>query len=539
MSYRGIVVPLPVGQQGFSGTDNPSQAGPGHFLYVDGVELQAGVIRKEGGATKFNATELDGGAVVISGINWSPTGGNRRDVVFLDTGKVLKDSGAGTFATTLVSGLNSTREPPPWFVAAGGEAVGAPRKLMLFSSVNQVQFVDADGAVMAAIAAPAADWTGAGNFPTFGIAHGFRVFAGGNNSDPHRLYYSTTTDHEDFTGAGSGTVSIYPGEGERLVGGVSFRGALVVFKYPQGIYIVNTADPTPANWSVTPLTRAVGTLNQHTIVQVENDVMYLDVGGDTHALSVTQEFGDFTTSDIGDAENIHTFMRRYVNVAKLRRAQGIWYGRRQQVWWALPQLGSDDNNLRFITLLEAIQGEQQAQMTRRFFMSRRDICISMWLRPDATEVPTPIIGDTEGFTWIMDRDARSKDGIAGYPFLFETANTDFGFFDQALATRMKAGHFLEINYEPRGDWDLTVEVFWDDVLSDTLLFNMGSGGAVLGSFLLDTDVLASSVVRSARTKMDGSGRRLRLVGSNSGDGQDISLANFYVHMTMMDERVGD
>jgi hypothetical protein len=82
-------------------------------------------------------------------------------------------------------------------------------------------------------------------------------------------------------------------------------------------------------------------------------------------------------------------------------------------------------------------------------------------------------------------------------------------------------------------------VFWDDVLTDTLLFSMGSGGAALGSFILDTDVLASSVVKSARIKMDGSGRRLRLVGSNSGIGQDISIASFHVHMTVGDERISE
>src|SRR5262245_8206289 len=227
MSYRGLVVPLPVGQQGFTGTENPSQADPGHCLFVDGVELQAGVIRKEVGATKFNASALGSGATIVSGINWTPTPGNRRDVVFLDNGSVLKDTGAGTFGTTMVSGLNDARDPPPWFLVAGGEAVGAPRKLMMFSSTNQVKFADADGNTLANIGGPPADWTGAGNFPTFGVQHAFRVFAGGNNSDPHRLYYSTTTDHEDFAGAGSGTLAIYPGEGERLVGAVSFRGSLV------------------------------------------------------------------------------------------------------------------------------------------------------------------------------------------------------------------------------------------------------------------------------------------------------------------------
>lgn len=763
MSYRGLTIPLPVGQQGFTGTENPSQAGPGHLLYTDGAELDAGIIRKEGGAEKFNSSALEsidlliksllhmngtdasttftdssasphiwtavgnaqidtaqskfGGAsglfdgtgdyittpdhadftlgssnftialwfncnapggvirricgqcdstptaaatsfriqrtsgnvinasvaigavvttvtgttqfhdtlntgwhhvafvrigdilrlfidcvqeggdvavvgaindsanllaigttgevttdtwlgwiddwsirvgaatytanftpptaeatggllsAVIAGINWSPVAGSLRDVVFLDGGTVLKDTGAGTFPTTMASSLSTDREPPPYFVVGGGEAVGAARRIFLFSSSNQVQTASADGNTLAAIANPAADW--ASSFPTFGLLHGQRMWAGGNNSDPHRMYFSSLTNHTDFlTGGGvAGSIAIYPGEGERIVGGMSFRGALVIFKYPAGIYIINTADPTVANWTVTPLTRATGTLNQNTIIPIENDVLFMDAAGSVHALSTTNEFGDLTSSDIGEVDKIQKFMQRNINLTKLRRTVGIWYAKRHQAWFAMPLLGSDNNNLRFITVFEGV-AQQNTPPVRRFFMSRRDTPISMWLRPDAANIPTPAHGDDLGFVWNMDQEVRSKDG-AGYPIIFETSNTDFGFADPQMATKMKGGQFLELNYEPRGDWDLTVECFWDDILTDTILFNMGSGGASIGSFILDTDVLAASSVRSKRVKMDGSGRRLRLVAENSGVGQDVSLSSFFVGTTLMDERVAD
>lgn len=766
MSYRGLTVPLPVGQQGFTGTENPSQAGPGHLLYTDGAELDAGIIRKEGGATKFNSTFLgvdgftktllnfpgadtttvitegsiysrvwtavanaqidtaiskfggsalllDGtldcvstpdatdlalgpgdwsveiffnclgltgtirhicgqvdsaittanisfyltrtagnviqgvtaiGAVVfsvtgttqftnavntgwhhieltrtsgvlrlfidgtqedstacvgiindspnelrvgslgevttntwlgsldafrlqvgspghtanftpptaehtlagsgigssasvLSGINWSPVAGSLRDVIFMEGGAILKDNGAGTFNTVMALGLVSNRDPPPYFAVGGGEAVGGSRRLFLFSAGNQVKHVAADGSTMADITSPAADW--ASSFPTFGLLHGQRMWAGGNNSDPHRMYFSSLTNHQDFTSGGgvAGSISIYPGEGERVVAAISFRGALVVFKYPAGIYIISTADPTTANWTVTPLTRAVGTLNQHTIVPIENDVLYMDAAGSVHALSTTNEFGDLTTSDIGEIDKIQKFMQRNINLTKVRRSVGIWYAKRHQAWFAMPLLGDDDNTIRVIIVFEGV-AQQNTPPVRRFFMSRRDTPISMWLRPDTANIPTPVHGDDFGFVWNMDQEERNKDGVA-YPITFETANTDFGFADQQMATKMKGGQFLELNYEPRGNWDLIVECFWDDVLTDTILFNMGSGGAAIGSFILDTDVLSASSVKSTRVKMDGSGRRLRLVAENAGLDQDVSLSSFHVGMTLMDERVAD
>jgi len=537
VAYRGVTAKFPVGSQGFTGTRNPSQAGPGNLTYVDGAELDGGIIRKEGGAVKINASALASGAVVISGISWDPTSAGHNDVVFLGDGSVRKDTGAGTFGTTLISGLTSVRDPPPVFVPAGGESVGSLRKLFLFSAPNQVKVVSGTGGAMADIPTPPADWS-AGSFPTFGVQHQLRLFAGGNNSDLHRIYYSTLGNHGDFGGAGSGTLAIYPGEGERLVGGISFRGALVLFKYPFGIYLVNTQDPTPANWQVERLSKSVGTLNQHSIVQIENDVLYMDHAGNIHMLSATQEFGDVNTSNISAIANLEPFMRTDTNRASIRRAVGAWYASKRQAWFCVPLLGSSDNSLRIMIGYSQTQDQNQQQGGPRFFMSRRDSCVSLWMRPDTNNIPRPTVGDTIGFVWRLDADSRNKDGNA-YSIDFETANTDLSFIDPSLATKMKAGQFLELASEPRGDWDLTVQVFWDDVLTDTLQFTMGGGGAALGDFILDTDALGSDVVHSQRKRMTGSGRRVKLVGHNGGLDQDVTIAEFHISFNVMDERIAD
>jgi hypothetical protein len=382
---------------------------------------------------------------------------------------------------------------------------------------------------MADISGPAADWTA--SFPTFGVLHNNRVFAGGNSSDPHRLYYTTVSDHEDFVGGG--TLAIYPGEGERLVGGISVRGVLIVFKYPAGIYIVDTTASNPSDWSIRPLTRAVGTLNQHTLLTIENDTLYLDRAGNVHSIAATNEFGDVNTSNIGDFADIPPFMRESINLGELRKAQAIWYQAKRQAWFSLPQTGSTEPDFRLILGFQ--DPTPQAQPAPRFFMSRRDVCSSLWLRPDDQGVLKPVFGDDEGFVWLADQDARTKDG-EGYPITFETAPTDLSFLDPQLATRSKSGQFLELIFEPRGNWDLTVEVHWDDVLTSIVQFNMGSGGAVLGSFILDTDQLAASSVMSTRRRISGSGRRVKLIGENVGDGQDISLAGFQLSFVLMDER---
>lgn len=526
MAYKGVTAPLPVGLQGFSGSKNPSQMVPGHLAYVDGLDYEGDLLRKEGGAMMLNMSML--GAAVISGIHWMPSSTDHFEVVFLNNGTVKRDvEMAGTFAVTLASGLNTVRDPPPFFVPAGGESVGSPRRLFLFSATNQVRYLNDTDVTMSVIGSPAADW--ASSFPFFGIQHAGRLWAGGNGNDQHRIYYSTTSDHRNFTGAGSGSLAIFPADGSGLVGGISFRGLLILFKWPTGIFIVDTTDPTPANWSVQKLSGAVGGINPHTIIHIENDVLYMDHNGGIHVLSATAAFGDLETSDVGRPARLSKFMKDNINLSAITRAAAVWYPFRQQAWFSLPGTGSTDNNVR------VIMDFQNIKLGPRFLISRRDTALSMWLGMGMEGVFKPSTGDPGGVVWLMDQEDRTKDGMA-YPMRFETANTDLSFLDPSLATKMKAGQFLEIVSEPVGDWDMTVEVYWDDVLSDTLSFDMGGGAATLDNFTLDTDALGSNVVRNQRRRISGSGRRLKLICYNEGAGQDVAIAEFLLGFGVMDER---
>lgn len=523
MSYKGLVAKLPVGQRGFTGTLNKSQAGPDQLLLVNGVELIGGLIQKEGGAQKFNAAALDGGATITAGISWAPVPGTQHQVVITSTGKALRDAGAATFATSLRTGLVDSREPPPLFTLGGGETVGQPRKLFMTSENNQMQVVLGAAALMASISAPAADWTAA--FPTFSVMHNLRHFAGGNSSDPHRIYYTGIADHQDF--AGGGTLAIYPGEGERLVAGYSFNNLLILWKYPTGIYIVDTSNASPASWSVSKFSQNVGTLSGSVIVPGPMDCFYMDHVGNVHSMGATQKFGDVYTSDVGKASFIDQFIRDRINLNNIRRAVGIWYAAKQQLWYALPVGSVDDNTLRLMS-------DMPQAGSARFFMSERDTCVSMWMHPDAFNIPRPMAGDDLGFIYRLDSPSLDKAGAA-YPMAFTTADNDMSFLDPSLAAKNKIFQFLEVVIEPSGDFDLNVEVSIDGVLTSTVNFTLGGGGAVLGEFLLGTDVLGENFTRRNRQKINGSGKVISLAVSNSDVGAAVEIAGFYVYFTIGDE----
>lgn len=526
MAFRGQIGNFPVGLQGFNGSKNASKLGPGNFAFCEGVDVDGQVLVKDGGATKFNAVAL--AAKVTAGINWSPVPSSMNDVVVLANGQVRKDVGLGTFPTLLTT-ISAPAVYPPYFVRAGGEAVGSLRRLFLFTESTQVQVVSGTGNVMAAITTPPADWT-AGTFPIFGVQHSQRLWGGGNASDPHRIYYSTPGNHQDFTSAGAGSLAIFPGEGDQLVAGFSFRGLLILVKYPLGVYVVDTRDPTLANWRVDKLNGAVGAGGPWCIVPISNDVVILDPFGNFHLMSAINDFSDINTSSISKPQNLGPFMRANVNLPGLKRAMGTWYASKSKAWFMVPQLGAPDNDLRIIIDFD------DAQSGARFYLSRRDVGSALWLKPDATGIYRPTLGDDDGFVRIMDEEARNKDGAA-YEMLFETAEFDFSNIDPQLASHTKNGAYLEITSDLVRNSTVVVTPAWDGNIGTPIIFSLGVVGAVLDSFVLDTDALSASGTVTTSRRLLGQGRRLKLTVENGDPDDEVRISEFAVGFEVADERL--
>lgn len=528
MSFTGLIAELPIGHDGFNGTRNLARVAPSQIIQALNISYDRGTVSKEGGSAKYNASALSGTPSVLGGYDWHPVSGTQRSVIVTSAGDILKDSGAGTYPVTLASGLTVSSSVPT-FVTGGKEVAANNRKLFIFTGQNAVQVLSADGATTAALATPPADWTGA-NQPTVGCIHEFRLWGAGNANDPHRVYYSITTSHEDFTAAGSGSLSIYPGEGDKIVGLVPFGTGIIVFKFPHGIYYIDTSNATVANWRINRITGGVGCCGVRGFVQIDRDVMFMDAVGDLHLVSATDQFGDFLSSTVPNIhESFSDFVDENVNKAQLSKAQAIYYEAKREVHFAVAQTGSSVNNIRLVV-------DMSRDDLARPRYADKDTCVSMWLKRDSDGVSHPASGDNAGFVWDLDQETKSKDG-AGYSGLFQTPHDDFSRLDPSLGTKRKNFAFLEVVVEPQGNYNLSVDTFIDGEQHETVQFNMGFGGAVLGSFILGTDVLAGTQALNKKRRITGSGRRFSILGYNSGADQDFSIAKMYVHFTPSDERL--
>jgi hypothetical protein len=518
MSFTGQIGELPLGTFGLSGSKNLASMKAGQLIQALNVQFHDGAIGKEGGATKYNSSPISGAASILGGWDWWPASGTQRAVVYTDGGAIKKDSGDGTFPVTLVSGLSGSCVPV--FVEGGAEAIAGNRKLFSFNGANAVQVLAADAATMSNLATPPADWSGS-NQPITGCIHENRLWG----ALAHRVYYSLPTNHEDFTAAGTGSVAVFPGEGERIVQIMSFKSLLIIWKYPTGIYTIDTSSVTTTNWRVARLNRGIGGAGPLAALQVNDDVLFLDATGNFQLLSGIMEFGQIGAKDLSHLHELKPFFDENVALGQLGSVRSAFYVAKKEAHFAVAQLGSTTNTARFVV-------DFNRPDIPRFRYSTRDTCQSLWLRKDTNNIPRLMSGDALATVWYMDQSARSKDSAA-YTGSFQTAYQDFG-----APTQRKLGKFLEIVAEPKGNWDLSAKILWDGKITQTVAFSMNPRGVALGTFILGTDVLGDSTLLSSRKRrIVGSGKEFSVIFYNAGAAEDFNLSKSFLYFTLGDERV--
>jgi hypothetical protein len=534
--FIGEVAPVPLGFLGLTGNKNMATVGAEQLIEARNISYFDGTISKEGGAERYNEVVLGGvNLPILGGWDWWPSDGVQRMVIFhqvaAGTGAFLKDDGSAAFGDTLAGALTVNASTHIHFVEGGAISAAEDRKLFMYSGTNQMKVLAGDDPTAADVASPPADW--ASSFPITGDLHDNRHFAAGNLSDPHRVYYTPANDHENF----SGTLSVYPGEGERIVCVKSFRkGRLLVFKNPKGIYLVDTTDATPANWLISRLSKGVGMCGPGGLVDLDEDLLFMDPAGYIHLLSAVREYGDFGFRSFSEQNNANmdTFVRDNIRAGSLAKTQSVFYSAKREVHFTVGSKSTLLQDRRLVIDFNNLENP-------RFRFSDRDENRSIWLRRDDNLIPRPVWGTEESIVYLGDTENKSlRTGAihVGYLAQFATGQLDMSHHDPELAAMRKNFHFLELLCTPLGNWTVFCDIYVDAVLKKTISFNMGTSGATLGSFLLDTDALAGDQAIRIKRRLSVSGNRIQLVFRNEGASEDFSIALALIHFTRAGHRVG-
>lgn len=495
------IAPINLASRGLTGERDPSRLKTGDLIYANNLDFSAGnLVQKAGGSVKVNTTALSGSPSVITGTEWVPSPEIRRRVVVTNDGKIYKDDMSGTFSVVLKSDLTPTNLAQ--IVSGGLEQAGNNRKLFIFTGNNPVQVLSGDANTTTNYANPPAEWTGA-NQPTFGFIFRNSLVAGGHQNSPHRVYGSLASNHENMTDPnGTFSLSVYPGESQKLVAGISSISRGFLWKYPVGIYWINDAATAVAGWFVQPATLQFGAApTPHAVTQVDQGtVAFLTAAGDIVLMQETSgSLSGVEFVNLVKALNLRTFMRNNFNLSRLDRAQLHWYEDKKELHILLAALGYNVENRRLVI-------DFNEERTRVYVIDK-DVNESMWFEKDQTGIYRPVLGDNAGFVWLTDQTNRTVDGST-YQFRVQTAPTDFSDVDKNFMVK-KLFYRLHLEYEPTGNYDLAVDVIIDGKSIGTVNFNQGDSVAQL-PFVLPA-VLGGEDLRRRSKDIAGEGYYLSLI----------------------------
>lgn len=463
-----------------------------------------------GGAAKkgssFGAT-LTGKAA----LDFFPTASVQRTIVYADDGAIYKDDGAGTGWASLVTGL-TTAGVVPFLYEAGAESAGNNRKVIAVDRINSPRVLSGDGASMAAIASPAADWSGS-NQPGCGTIHQNFNWMAGNANAPHTLYRSTQANHEDFL-TSAYTLRVFPGEGERIVGLLSYKGVLIVWKYPIGVYAIDTSDNTDTNWRPIKV-GSPGAAGPRNMVGLEDDLVWVATDATWHLLSATTATGSVRAEDIA-ARKLGSYHKEQINTSRLQFADMGYYAHKLGVQLACSAAGATAKNRMLILDLN-----RRTEIGERWIFADRDRNEAFFLRK-VSDVLIPAMIDNVGQMWELDQANRNADG-SGYTFEAFLRDSDFGEIVPGWQGRYKNLRFIQVEYDGRTSVTLTTEIYLDGDLSQTISLALTAGGATLPAtlpFTLGTE----SMRLTDRRRLVGRGRRIAVRFTNGIVDEDPSLA---------------
>lgn len=390
-------------------------------------------------------------------------------------GMALPTSFINIDATTLKTGL-SVIQRPGRFVVGGKEGGTVPRKLFYLNGMDIIQLLQADGTATTDVVG-VTDWAVPGQRPTNAVIHSNRMVAIGSAADPHRLYMTSPNDHGNFTLAGSLTKRVRSEIGERLWGAASFQGILWLWKYPVGIFYIDDSDLDPVNWVERTRSEALGcAATPHAVLVLDDDIMFLSASGSFHLLSAVDTMGGTRSSDVSYAIGISRWLRENVNFSRLDQVVSVWYSHKKLAVWSVPSRTSQTNDLTLYFDFGIVD------QPPKFSFSRRDsaTCFALYTDDEAVDSPTvprdgvqrPIYG-MSGMLYKMDIEPRTLGiGVAeGFSAAFTIPPMDMAHVRPAFRVLRKQWDFLELIFQPVPSGTLSVGVYVDGVLRETLTYD--------------------------------------------------------------------
>src|SRR3990167_2494419 len=493
-------------------TDLALETGTPSFLTIaQNVMYEAsGSMRKAGGTERINSSAITGGPQLIglhdfwmSNTDGTPT---QKFMAVTNDGKVYKEDMDGTF-DDITGSATITTDAIPIFCQA--------RDLLIISfSTNDTVLKWAQTGDVASLG---------GSPPAVrGMAfHVNRVWGWGRNSNPSRLYYSSATDAEDWSGIDTGSIDIDPEDGDRILHCIPFKRALIIFKgpYKGSIHVIDGTSPSGGDAFVrTILTRGLPLQSPHSVIEVGDDIWF---GSDRgfHSLAATQKFGNYVGADL---TRFHSkYFQTRINRSRLDRVVGLNYVGKGCALWGITPSGQAPNSGVFG--ISYIRAEEEG--LKPFLWNRDCFSAAMRFNP-STYLREPVFGSSDGYALRQDVGTRSLAGGTAYTYLARTPSVILAPVDANGKARISQRVTLNKMYvrsRSVGDYNLTVKVARDGGAFTSHSVNQGYQGFLLGTSVLGTGVLGANDIQTVGVDLSGEARTVALELEQAGVNQDAEV----------------
>jgi hypothetical protein len=488
----------------FNGNENLEEIPPGDFAIGSrNINQHNGGAEKRGGTQKVGAQiaaglqSLGGGALVKRSTGdiytyWAGDDGKLyRNGVSIQTGRSTTDKAH-------FSAINDS--------------------MFICNGVASVQ-VDT-GASLAAISAAAADWTGT-THPKKVILHSKgasrRAFAWGVQGHENTLYYSSLGAFETFTGGTSGTVNIDFQDGYGIIDCVSKDGTLWIFGRSE-TYILDDSSTDVATWGYMSASFKGGAHSPRLVKVINNSIYVMNTQGDVYEVVTAEQLRDYEQASITEPFYIHNYIRSEIDLARIDDFHMEYEPRTKAL--SIFMIRNSQTTVE-VCLKYFVNQQKWAPPHDSFDNTTR----SGYSASAAYEIQTSVgvkklyTQDYNGYTWELESTTKTDDGQA-----YES-ETYSGSLDFDLEGEEKRFPFGQLHYRSRGDYEINVICFVEEVEQTAQSVSLAATGAALDSFTLDTDRLSIIGPSIREFEIGQIGNNVRISVNNGEAGADFFLSS--------------
>ena len=280
-------------------------------------------------------------------------------------------------------------------------------------------------------------------YPITCIIHDKHLVVAGDSNNPNTIYYSNTNDISAFDGSGAANIKL----DDKVIGLRSFRENLIIF-CKNSIYKLQNINYA-STVVVTPVTKNVGCLDNHTIQEIGGDLVFLSPDG-VRTIAGTARIGDVELSSVSRQiqpiiTDIATSIDSYVMESVVLR---------QKSQYRIFYTGTSS------TTAAGAKGIIGSLTSNGFEWSETKgvQCRAVTSGFNYAGVEKTYHGDNDGYVYLHDSgNSFSHSGTeADIRATYETPNYDFGDF----GTR-KSINYVKISVSPEGTAEPILRVRYD------------------------------------------------------------------------------